>query len=526
MLAYFIFALSLNCIMKKSLLFFALISTSCIVNSQQLGNGNMELWENVGQATEEPNNWNSFKSGQGGFVSFASQQIQRSTAIRAGATGQYCARVWSKSTLGIVANGNMTLGRINMGSSTPSNPANYNFSSTADANFSEALTTNPDSLVFWVKYTAAAGQQARVHAIIHDNYDLRDPIDANSTPHVVGTAELNYPPTGGTWVRKSIPFIYSGPATSTQFILVTFTTNMTPGGGANNDEILVDDIELIYNPVNQPVVAGDDNATTLQDVAIEVPVTTNDNDPENGLNCASITIVSGPSNGTVTINPANCSIIYTPSQGFFGSDSFIYSICDNGTPVNCDQALVSITVTEVVSGNNPIIANNDNAITDFNQPIIIDVIGNDIDAENQINLSSLSILSQPSNGTATVNNVTGEITYTPNNGFSGNDSFTYTICDNGTPVTCDTATVNVTVNLNVGLADNDNNNVKVSLNNHVLKIEGINDWNGHYLIVNGAGQKIQEGKTENIIPFHVVNGIYFIKINADSKETMIKLIQY
>jgi hypothetical protein len=228
----------------------------------------------------------------------------------------------------------------------------------------------------------------------------------------------------------------------------------------------------------------------------------------------------------VTINPANCSIIYTPSQGFFGSDSFIYSICDNGTPVNCDQALVSITVTEVVSGNNPIIANNDNAITDFNQPIIIDVIGNDIDAENQINLSSLSILSQPSNGTATVNNVTGEITYTPNNGFSGNDSFTYTICDNGTPVTCDTATVNVTVNLNVGLADNDNNNVKVSLNNHVLKIEGINDWNGHYLIVNGAGQKIQEGKTENIIPFHVVNGIYFIKINADSKETMIKLIQY
>ena len=41
--------------------------------------------------------------------------------------GMYSARVYSKSTLGIVANGNLTLGRINMGSSTPSSPDNYNF---------------------------------------------------------------------------------------------------------------------------------------------------------------------------------------------------------------------------------------------------------------------------------------------------------------------------------------------------------------------------------------------------------------
>ena len=29
--------------------------------------------------------------------------------------------------------------------------------------------------------------------------------------------------------------------------MVTFTTNKTPGGGSNNDEVLVDDIQLIYN---------------------------------------------------------------------------------------------------------------------------------------------------------------------------------------------------------------------------------------------------------------------------------------
>ncbi len=215
---------------------------------QQVGNGDMELWDNVGQATEEPSNWNSFKSGQGSFASFASQQVQRSTAIRTGATGQYCVRVWSKSTLGIVANGNLTLGKINMGSSTPSDPANYNFSQTADANFSEALTNSPDSLVFWVKFTPASGNpNARVHAILHDSYDLRDPLDANSTSHVISRAELNYPSTGGQWVRKSVPFVNQGPATSQQFILITFTTNQTQGGGAANDEVLIDDVQLIYN---------------------------------------------------------------------------------------------------------------------------------------------------------------------------------------------------------------------------------------------------------------------------------------
>ncbi len=217
-------------------------------SAQQIGNSNMELWDNVGASNEEPTNWNSFKSAQGSFTAFASQQIQRSTAIRTGAIGQYCARILSKSTLGIVANGNMTVGRINMGSTTPSDPNNYNISVTADANFSEALTSSPDSLVFWVKYTAAnASDSARIHAILHDAYDLRDPIDASSTSHVISRAELNYPTTGGQWVRKSVPFINQGPATSQQYILITFTTNQTPGGGSANDEVLVDDIELVYN---------------------------------------------------------------------------------------------------------------------------------------------------------------------------------------------------------------------------------------------------------------------------------------
>lgn len=235
--------------MKKiTFVIFGFVSLSFQAQTQ-IGNGNMEQWENVAAPTEEPNNWNSFKTGTGPFSGFANKQVERSSNIRAGATGMYCARIWSTSVLGIVANGNLTLGRINLGSATPANAANYNFSQIADTLFSEPCSLIPDSLVFWAKYTpTGAGQNARVHTLVHDNYETRDPIDANSQSHILATAELNYPSTNGEWMRFSVPFVATAntgliPA----FILTTFTTNSTPGGGANNDEVLIDDISLIYN---------------------------------------------------------------------------------------------------------------------------------------------------------------------------------------------------------------------------------------------------------------------------------------
>jgi hypothetical protein len=63
--------------------------------SQQIVNGNMESWDDLGQTNEEPSNWNGFKSGSGGLVSFGSQQVIQSTAIRPNASGMYCARIWS-----------------------------------------------------------------------------------------------------------------------------------------------------------------------------------------------------------------------------------------------------------------------------------------------------------------------------------------------------------------------------------------------------------------------------------------------
>lgn len=234
--------------MKKIYASFFTILFSLAAFGQQIDNGSMENWDNLGSNDEEPSNWNSFMTASGGLSLFASKQVEQSSDIRSGASGMYSARVFSKSTIGIIANGNLTLGRINMGSSTPSSTSNYNYTDTGNSDFSQQLNSSPDSIAFWVKYNnSSSSDLARIKAIIHDDYDYVDPMTSESEPHVVADAALNFESTDGSWVRKSVPFDYVGPSTTPEYILVTFTTNMIPGGGSDGDEIFIDDVELIYN---------------------------------------------------------------------------------------------------------------------------------------------------------------------------------------------------------------------------------------------------------------------------------------
>jgi hypothetical protein len=234
--------------MKAHLLSVILLNTT--LHAQQIGNAGFENWDNLSSNQEEPTNWSSFKTATGSFATFASKQVERSSNVRSGATGSYCARIWSKSTLGIVANGVVTTGRMNMGSSNLSSPDNYNYTVLNDAAFSEALTLAPDSIVFWARYTAAATQKAGMHAVIHDQFAVQDPINATSEPFVVADADFQFSPTNNTWTRFSVPFNYTvNTGLAPKFILLTFTTNHIPGGGSANDEVLIDDVELIYNLV-------------------------------------------------------------------------------------------------------------------------------------------------------------------------------------------------------------------------------------------------------------------------------------
>ena len=111
-----------------------------------------------------------------------------------------------------------------------------------------------------------------------------------------------------------------------------------------------------------------------------------------------------------------------------------------------DTATLTLNVTPV---NDPPDAVDDTVITDEEVAVTIDVLENDTDPEGD--LLSLVVVSAPSNGTAVVNNngtldnINDDlITYTPNPGFSGNDSFIYQVYDGTDGL--DTATVDITVN--------------------------------------------------------------------------------
>lgn len=92
----------------------------------------------------------------------------------------------------------------------------------------------------------------------------------------------------------------------------------------------------------------------------------------------------------------------------------------------------------------PPIAINDSATGAGGSPILIDVLANDFDPNNDINPNSLSVVAQPQNGNALISN--GKIVYLPNGTFSGNDEFTYRVCDLTSPTPlCSNAKVYVSI---------------------------------------------------------------------------------
>lgn len=238
--------------MKKVLLLFSTVALALCSKAQQIGNGDLEQWENVLATYQEPVNWNSFLTGGGQWASSADNQIESSTDVRPGTSGSKSAKVWSREVLGIIANGNMTLGKINMGAAQPTHALNYNESITTDANFSEPMVTRPDSIVFWAKFNPVSSSgldSARMKASLHHYFNCKDPEDAASTENIVARGIVNFSTTNG-WKRFSVPFVYEDGEFFNSFILVTFATNKTAGGGSANDQLWIDDVELIYNPDN------------------------------------------------------------------------------------------------------------------------------------------------------------------------------------------------------------------------------------------------------------------------------------
>ncbi len=232
--------------------------------------------------------------------------------------------------------------------------------------------------------------------------------------------------------------------------------------------------------VNVPPVATDDPVTTDEDTPAIVDVLGNDTDVE-GIDTTSVAIITPPANGTVTVDPVTGEVTYTPNPDFFGQDTITYVMCDTGMPVLCDTAQITVTITSV---NDAPIINDDPVSTDEDTPVIVDVLGNDTDVEG-LDTTSVAIITPPSNGTVTVDPVTGEVTYTPDPNFVGQDTLTYMVCDTGMPVLCDTAQIVINVletNTLYALGDINQTLMNVPVSGNVLNND--KDPQGHSLTVN------------------------------------------
>jgi glycerol uptake facilitator-like aquaporin len=146
-------------------------------------------------------------------------------------------------------------------------------------------------------------------------------------------------------------------------------------------------------------------------------VLANDSDPS-GLPL-SVTQVTGLTNGsgTLSVNPNN-TITFTPDIEFDGTATFSYTI--SNTHGGTATAMVSVNVLAPV----PPTAGPDSATTPVNTSVTIDVLANDSDP-NSLPLS-IQQAGFPLHGSAATN-PDNTITYTPNAGYQGVDTFIYVL---------------------------------------------------------------------------------------------------
>jgi lipopolysaccharide export system protein LptA len=207
-------------------------------------------------------------------------------------------------------------------------------------------------------------------------------------------------------------------------------------------------LNLVNNPTNANLapIATDDVASTTVGVSTTINVKSNDIDPNDTPLTNNPTIVGTPVGGTTTVNPDG-TITFTPNSGFTGTASFVYFICDSGSPALCDEATVVVSVFNTTPFVNIApIAQNDATTTPVNTPVSGNVALNDSEL-NTGQALTYTVSINPTQGSMSFNS-NGAFTYTPQTSFTGRDSFRYQVCDNGSPIQCSTAWVYIDVTPN------------------------------------------------------------------------------
>ena len=170
--------------------------------------------------------------------------------------------------------------------------------------------------------------------------------------------------------------------------------------------------------IDAPPVANDDKATTKESVPVTIDVLANDTDLDKDIDPSTLTIITNGSKGTATI--VDGKLVYTPKAGEVGTDTITYQVKDKNGNVS-NEATVTIEIDA------PPVAVDDKAATKESVPVTVDVLANDKDLDDDIDPSTLTIITNGNKGTAEF--VNGKLVYTPKAGEVGTDTITYQVFD-------------------------------------------------------------------------------------------------
>ena len=225
----------------------------------QIPNSDFEEWN---ETIDEPaSSWHGFKTC---FGDLAGQARDLSKLYSGVHNSGKCAIVEAKpyKLFGItlaMANGTITTGRLQAGSSTAEDPANHSEMDitkdytkvTNDKGYSKygpfyvLVNAKPDSIKSSLKVALAnSNHKASFSAAITDGTYYQEP-NNNEYTNVAAYAKNTALPTQ-EWTDYTFPFTYNA-GVDAKAIMVTISTNASPGTGSDGDKVYVDDVELIYN---------------------------------------------------------------------------------------------------------------------------------------------------------------------------------------------------------------------------------------------------------------------------------------
>lgn len=215
---------------------------------------------------------------------------------------------------------------------------------------------------------------------------------------------------------------------------VTLQVELSDDGGTANgglDTSAPQTFIITVNPINDPPVANDLNASTTEDTPLNGVVTAGD--PDGDILMFSLGTPS--TNGTAMVNPDG-SFAYTPAANFAGMDSFTVSVSDgNG---GSDTATVTVDVSSM--NDNPVVTAGTDQTADLNFPVTVNATYIDADAgDTHTATIDWGDVSPVESVLAASGSVSGIHTYAT----SGNFTITITVSDNNGGSGSDNLIINV-----------------------------------------------------------------------------------